>query len=115
MSFDLTRAGEDPAFWERLVQRYQTQLLAEGWQGPFEPGQLSIDQNWDALDNVLNLAIWDDGTEEEFAESDGGGIPGSADFASITELLGKFFVTGSYLNGGPYDSYEEAAEAAGLG
>jgi hypothetical protein len=114
MSFDLTRAGQDPAFWELLIQKYQVELLAARWQGAFEPGQLDIDDNWDALHNVLNMAISEDGTEEEFAESDGGGIPGSADYASITELLGKFFVTGSYLNGGPYDSYEEAAAAAGL-
>jgi hypothetical protein len=46
-------------------------------------------------------AVCKEGSEEEFVESDGGGISGSADFASITELLGKFFVTGSYLNGGP--------------
>lgn len=114
MSFDLVRAGKDRAFWNRLVRKYGRKIQKECWQGPLEPEQLEVDPNWDALDNVLNMALADDGTEESFTESDGEGIPGSADFASITELCGKFFVTGSYLNGGPYDTYEEAAYEAGL-
>ncbi len=115
MSFDLVRAGEDQAFWKRLVGKYGKNLLADGWEGPMEPEQLQNDANYDLLHNVLMAAVWEEGSEEEFVESDGEGIPGSADFASITELLGKFFVTGSYLNGGPYDTYQEAAREAGLG
>lgn len=115
MSFDLVRAGEDRAFWDVLMRKYGKKIQKEGWQGPLEPERLEIDQNWDALDNVLNMALSDDGAEESFSESDGGGIPGSADFASIAKLCGKFFVTGSYIIGGPYDTYEEAADEAGLG
>jgi hypothetical protein len=115
MSFDLVRAGEDQAFWKRLVDKYGKNLLADGWEGPMEPEQLQNDANYDLLHNVLMAAVCEEGSEEEFVESDGEGIPGSADFASITELLGKFFVTGSYLNGGPYDTYQEAAKEAGLG
>jgi hypothetical protein len=115
MSFDLVRAGEDQAFWKRLVGKYGKNLLADGWEGPLEPEQLQNDANYDLLHNVLMAAVCEEGSEEEFVESDGEGIPGSADFASITELLGKFFVTGSYLNGGPYDTYQEAAKEAGLG
>jgi hypothetical protein len=115
MSFDLVRAGEDQAFWKRLVGKYGKNLLADGWEGPMEPEQLQNDANYDLLHNVLMEAVCKDGSEEEFVESDGEGIPGSADFASITKLLGKFFVTGSYLNGGPYDTYQEAAKEAGLG
>jgi hypothetical protein len=115
MSFDLVRAGEDQAFWKRLVGKYGKNLVADGWEGPMEPEQLQNDANYDLLHNLLMAAVCEEGREEEFVESDGEGIPGSADFASITELLGKFFVTGSYLNGGPYDTYQEAAEEAGLG
>ena len=115
MSFDLERAGEDQAFWKRLVRKYKKKLLAEGWEGPLEPEQLQNEANYDLLQNVLIEAVREEGSEEEFVESDGDGIPGSADFASITKLMGKFFVTGSYLNGGPYDTYEEAAGEAGLG
>ena len=115
MSFDLFKAGQDRAFWDRLIRKYGKKIQEEGWQGPLEPEQLEIGDNEDVLDNVLNNALCDDGTEESFNESDGGGIPGSADYASITELLGKFFVTGSYVCGGPYDTYEEAADEAGLG
>ena len=115
MSFDLVKAGEDMAFWDRLIRKYGKKIRECGWHGPLEPEQLETDMNYDALDNALNEALYEDGTEESFTESDGGGIPGSADYASITELLGKFFVTGSYVCGGPYDTYEEAADEAGLG
>lgn len=115
MSFDVNRAAKDPAFWKSFTGKYGEKLLEEGWQGTLEADQLEVDSNWDVFDNVMNDAVHMDGKEETFAESDGGGIPGSADFASITELCGKFFVTGSYLNGGPYDTYEEAADEAGLG
>jgi formylglycine-generating enzyme required for sulfatase activity len=114
MSFDLVKAGKDRAFWDRLIRKYGKKIRKWGWQGPLEPEQLEIDMNSDAMDNVLNEALYEDGTEESFHESDGGGIPGSADFASITKLLGKFFVTGSYVCGGPYDDYWEAADKAGL-
>jgi formylglycine-generating enzyme required for sulfatase activity len=115
MSFDLVKAGEDRAFWDRLIRKYGKKIRKCGWQGPLEPEELETDMNSDALDNALNEALYEDGTEESFHESDGGGIPGSADYASITELLGKFFVTASYVRGGPYDTYEEAADEAGIG
>ena len=85
------------------------------------PGRLEEAGNRDAFHNFLHDAIGSEGEEEGIAESDGGGIPGSADFASITKVFGVYFVTGSYLNGGPYDSYDEAVKAvedslaAGLG
>jgi hypothetical protein len=114
MSFDLVRMGKDEAFWRLFTSKYEKQIRVQGWKGPIDPEGLEEGSNWDALDNVINVAIHEDGKEEECAESDGGGIPGSADYAQITSLCGKFFVTGSYLDGGPYDSYEEAASAAGL-
>jgi hypothetical protein len=114
MSFDLVRMGEDEAFWKLFTSKYEKQIREQGWQGPIDPEGLENGDNWDALDNTINFALSDDGHQEEFAESDGGGIPGSADFAQITSLCGKFFVTGSYLVGGPYDSYGEAAREAGL-
>ena len=115
MSFDLVRAGKDRAFWKRLVRKYKKKILAAGWQGPLEPEQLEIDENEEVMHNVLLGCLCDDGTQENFTESDGGGIPGSADYVEITELLGKFFVTGSCLIGGPYDDYAEAVHKAGLG
>jgi len=106
--------GEDSPFWKLFTSKYKKQILKRGWKGPINPEGLNQGVNWDALDNIISVAIYEDGEQEEFAESDGGGIPGSADYAQITSLCGKYFVTGSYLNGGPYDTYEEAASAAGL-
>ena len=114
MSFDLDRASKDDAFWKCFTQKYGRKLRDEGWQGPLESEQLRDDANWDLCDDVMHDAVHTDGLEKTFAESDGGGIPGSADFASIKTLCCKFFVTGSYLKGGPYDTQEEALAEAGL-
>ena len=114
MSFDVDTAAEDPVFWTRFTKKYGKKLRNAGWQGPLEPEQLKDDANWNLFNDVLYDAVQSDGREKTFAESDGGGIPGSADFASIKKFCGKFFVTGSYMNGGPYDSLEEAVEEAGL-
>ncbi|MDA8991804.1 hypothetical protein N9F61_00020 [Akkermansiaceae bacterium] len=114
MSFDLTKVEDDEEFWAKLVQGHRAKLLEHGWKSPLLPGHLGEDENWDALDNLLNEIIESEGQEVAFSESDGGGIPGSADFAMITEFLGKYFVTGSYLIGGPYDTCQEAADEAGI-
>lgn len=114
MSFDLQAIVEDEPYWRKLVDKYGKRITEEGWEGPLEPAGLDNDRNWDALANFISVHLSDLATEEAFEESDGEGIPGSADFASIWELEGKYFVTGSYLNAGPYDSYQEAADEAGL-
>jgi hypothetical protein len=115
MSFDLQAIVEDEPYWRKLVDKYGNLITKEGWEGPMEPADLENDKNWDALANFFSIHLSDLATEEAFEESDGEGIPGSADFASILNLEGKYFVTGSYLNGGPYESYEAAADEAGLG
>ena len=114
MSFDVDTAGKDQAFWNRFTRKYGKKLREQGWQGPLDPEQLKVDANFELFHDVMHDAVHSDGREKTFAESDGGGIPGSADFASIKTLCGKFFVTGSYLNGGPYDTLEEAISEAGL-
>ena len=114
MSFDLDRARQDDAFWKCFTQKYGEKLRDAGWQGQLESEQLKDDANWDLCDDVMHDAVHFEGLVTTFAESDGGGIPGSADFASIKTLCGKFFVTGSYMKGGPYDTLEEALAEAGL-
>jgi hypothetical protein len=114
MSFDLDRARKDEAFWKYFTHKYGEKLRDAGWQGPLESEQLIDDANWDSCHDVMHDAVHFDGLDTTFAESDGGGIPGSADFASIKTLCGKFFVTGSYMKGGPYDTLEEALAEAGL-
>jgi hypothetical protein len=114
MSFDVDTAAEDDAFWKQFIEKYGEKLRVGGWQGPLKPERLKVDANWTLFDEVMNDAVHLDGMERTFAESDGGGIPGSADFASIKTLCGKFFVTGSYMNGGPYNTLEEALAEAGL-
>jgi hypothetical protein len=114
MSFDLQKMAEDESYWDRLVEKFRARIVEEGWTGPLDASGLEKDENWDALDNFLRVNLGELATEEGFEESDGGGIPGSADYATIWNLEGKYFVTGSYLNAGPYDSYEAAADEAGL-
>ena len=114
MSFDVYRAARNQAFWNRFTRKYGKKFQELGWQGPLEPEQLKVDANLDLFDDVMNDAVHFDGMEKMFAESVGGGIPGSADVASIKTLCGKFFVTGSYMRGGPYDTLKEAVAEAGL-
>jgi len=114
MSFDVNTAAKDDAFWKRFTKKYGEKLRDGGWQGPLEPKQLKVDANWTLFDDTMNDAVHSDGVEKSFAESYGGGIPGSAEFASIKTLCGRFFVTGSYMSGGPYDTLEEALAEAGL-
>ena len=114
MSFNLQAIVKDEPYWRILVEKYGKLIAQQGWKGPMEPAGLENDENWDALDNFLSIHFPDIASEESFKVSDGGGIPGSADFASIWNLEGKYFVTGSYLNGGPYDSRQAAADEAGF-
>ena len=115
MSFDLQAIVEDEPYWRKLVDKYGNLITKEGWEGPLEPADLENEKNWDALDDFLSMQLSRIATEEVFEESDEDDIPGGADFASILNLEGKYFVTGSFLNGGPFDSYEAAADEAGLG
>ena len=114
MSFDTDKAVKDPAFWKRFTKKYGKTLQKQRWQGPLEPEQLKIDANSDLFEDVFLNAVQIDGKEKFVAESDGGGIPGSGDVVFIKALCGKFFITGSCMSGGPYETLEEATDRAGL-
>jgi hypothetical protein len=114
VSFNLQAIVEDEPYWRKLVDKYGKLITEGGWEGPMEPAGLEIEANVDALGDFLSMHLSRIAIEEVFEESDEDDIPGGGDFASIWNLEGKYFVTGSYLRGGPYDSYKEAADEAGL-
>ena len=117
MSFDVDAAASDEGFWKSFSRKYKTQLLKAGWKGPLNSDGLEDPENHDVLSNVLNDAVQMDGKEVRFDETASDeDIPGGggSDFSSIKKLCGRYFVTGSYMNAGPFDSENEAAEGAGL-
>jgi hypothetical protein len=117
MSFDVFAAACDQEFWKSFSRKYKTELLAAGWNGPLQAGGVEDPENHDVLSNVLFDAVHKDGKQMRFDEAEAEeDIPGGggSDFASIKKLCGRFFVTGSYMNAGPFDSEDEAADAAGL-
>lgn len=117
MSFDADAAACDEGFWKSFSRQYKTKLLTAGWNGALNSDGLEDPANQDVLSNVLFDAVHKDGEQVRFdeaqAEQD---IPGGggSDFASIKKLCGRYFVTGSYMEAGPFDSEDEAADAAGL-
>lgn len=117
MSFDAAAAAYDDGFWMSFSREYKQQMLKAGWKGPLQADGVEDPANDDALSNVLFDAVHKDGKQVRFdearAEQD---IPGGggSDFASIKRLCGRYFVTGSYMKAGPFDSEDEAADAAGL-
>jgi hypothetical protein len=117
MSFDSASAACDDKFWTSFSREYKQQLLKAGWKGPLQTSGVEDPENHDALSNVLSDAVHRDGKEVRFDEAEAEqDIPGGggSDFASIKKLCGRYFVTGSYMNAGPFESEDEAAEQAGL-
>ena len=117
MSFDVSAAACDQEFWKSFSRKYKTELLAAGWNGPLQAGGVEDPENHDVLSNVLFEAVHKDGKQMRFDEAEAEeDIPGGggSDFASVKTLCGRFFVTGSYMTAGPFDSEDEAAEEAGL-
>ena len=117
MSFDADAAASDEGFWQSFSRKYKTKLLEAGWKGSLQADGLEDPENHDVLGNVLFDAVHKDGKQVRFDEAEAEqDIPGGggSDFASIKKLCGRYFVTGSYMNAGPFDSENEAAEAAGL-
>jgi len=117
MSFDATAAAHEEDFWRLFVKKYKGKLLDKGWSGPLQPDGVEEAANHDALHDVLSDAVHRDGREVGFDEAEAeDDIPGGggSDFASIKELCGRYFVTGSYMEAGPFDSADEAADEAGL-
>lgn len=117
MSFDATAAAHAEDFWRLFVKKYKEKLLDKGWSGPLQPDGVEEAANHDALHDVLSDAVHRDGREVRFDEAEAEeDIPGGggSDFASIKELCGRYFVTGSYMEAGPFDSADEAADEAGL-
>lgn len=117
MSFDADAAASDEGFWKSFSRKYKAQLLKAGWKGPLNSDGLEDPENHDVLSNVLYDAVQMDGKEVRFDEAQADeDIPGGggSDFACIKKLCGRYFVTGSYMDAGPFDSKDEAAEEAGL-
>ena len=117
MSFDADTAASDESFWKKFSRQYKTKLLKAGWKGPLNSDGLEDPENHDVHGNLLFDAVHKDGKQVRFDEAEAEqDIPGGggSDFASIKKLCGRYFVTGSYTNAGPFDSENEAAEAAGL-
>ena len=117
MSFDTEAVANDEKFWESFSREYQKGLIKAGWKGPLQANGIDDPENYDVLSNVLFDAVHRDGEEVRFDEAEAEqDIPGGggSDFASIKTLCGRYFVTGSYMNAGPFDSEDEAAEQAGL-
>ena len=117
MSFDTEVAAYDEGFWQSFSRKYKTKLLEAGWKGSLQADGLEDPENHDVLGNVLFDAVHKDGKEVRLDEAQADeDIPGGggSDFASIKKLCGRYFVTGSYMNAGPFDSEDEAAEQAGL-
>ena len=117
MSFDPDSAACDDKFWKSFSLKYKKKLLDAGWKGPLQASGVEDPENHDALSNVLSDAVHRDGKEVRFDEAEAEqDIPGGggSDFASIKKLCGRYFVTGSYMNAGPFESEDEAAEQAGL-
>ena len=117
MTFDPEAAASDEGFWISFSPQYKTKLLKAGWKGALNSDGLEDPESHDVLSNVLFDAVHKDGKQVRFDEAEAEeDIPsgGGSDFASIKKLCGRYFVTGSYMNAGPFDSENEAAEAAGL-
>ena len=117
MSFDADAAVSDEGFWQSFSRKYKTKLLEAGWKGSLQVDGLEEPENNDILSNVLFDAVQKDGKQVRFDEAQADeDIPGGggSDFASIKKLCGRYFVTGSYMEAGPFDSEDEAADAAGL-
>lgn len=117
MSFDAAAAAYDEEFWKSFSREYKKELLEAGWKGPLQADGVEDPANDDVLSNMLFDAVHKDGKQVRFdeakAEQD---IPGGggSDFASIKKFCGRYFVTGFYMEAGPFDSEDEAAEQAGL-
>jgi hypothetical protein len=117
MDFDTVSAACDEGFWRSFSKKYEKELISAGWKGPLQADGVDDPENEDVLSNILFDAVHRNGKKVRFDEATSDeDIPGGggSDFASIKKLCGRYFVTGSYMNAGPFDSENEAAEAAGL-
>ena len=116
MCFNLDKVFEDKEFSTKFFTSCSDKLIDNGWKGEFEAEELINDNNFDALHNTIHEALSEIAEEVYFDESDGGGIPGSADFVYIYKLFDKYFIFGSSIDDeGPLDTLEEAEDFVGFG
>lgn len=114
MDFDEQAAFANKALWRQFVSDMGVEMRKSGWQGDFCNENLASELNRDIASDAFFDAIHMKSKNVQFAEDDGAGIPGSADFVDIVEYGGLFFVTGSCMSAGPFDSLACAIEYSGV-
>jgi len=114
MSYDSETAFNNEKFWNYFVKEKGKELLKKGWKGELTRQNLEKNNNWDVVEDVFFSAVDCDGKEVDFAEDDGGGIPGSGDFVRVIEYGGLYFYNESSVSGGPFEKIDDAYEEAGL-
>lgn len=114
MSYNSEEAFNNEKFWSYFIKDKGKELLNQGWKGKLSRDDLEKHNNWDIVEDVFSNAVNCDGKEVDFAEDDGGGIPGSGDCVWVIEYGGLYFYNGSSISGGPFEKLDDAYREAVL-